>query len=231
MAKFEVKEKKKLNFQLLLDHTSSLLIIYNGKKKKLSAKIAGYRNKKIKLNLPENSYIFLLKFKPEVFYLLTGGKIENYKNKLTAFADIKFPDSEISDDEIINNVTDYFERKRFDFSLVKNYITEAIELINSKNGIFKAEEFVAKAGVSIRQFQREFKKVTGFSSKEFSSIVRINSLTSELIKENVSLRDIFFDFGFYDQAHFNREFKKITGANPSSFESRQKLIRYLNLLK
>ena len=100
-AKFEVKEKKKLNFQLLLDSTSSLLIFYDGKTKKYSAKIAGYRN----------------------------------------------------------------------------------------------------------------------------------SLTSELIKENVSLRDIFFDFGFYDQAHFNKEFKKIVGANPSLFESRQKLIKYLNLLK
>lgn len=231
MAKFEVKEKKKLNFQLLLDSTSSLLIIYNGKTKKLSAKIAGYRNKKVKLNLPENSYIFLLKFKPEVFYLFTGGKIENYKNKLTAFLDIKFSNSEITDDEILKIITDYFEQKMFDFTRVKSHIVEAIELINSSNGSVKTEELAEKAKISIRQFQREFKKVTGFSPKEFSSIVRINSLTSELVKENVSLRDIFFNFGFYDQAHFNKEFKKITGANPSLFESRQKLIKYLNLLK
>ncbi|MBS1493487.1 MAG: AraC family transcriptional regulator [Bacteroidetes bacterium] len=231
MAKFEVKEKKKLNFQLLLDSTSSLLIIYNGKTKKLSAKIAGYRDKKVNLNLPENSYIFLLKFKPEVFYLLTEGKIEKYKNKLTGFTDIKFSDPEIYDNEIIKIITDYFEQRSFNFSLVKNYVIEAIELINESNGSVKTEELAVKAAISVRQFQREFKKVTGFSPKEFSSIVRINSLTSELIKENVSLRDIFFNFGFYDQAHFNKEFKKITGANPSVFESRQKLIKYLNLLK
>lgn len=231
MAKFEVKEKKKLNFQLLLDYTSSLLIIYNGKTKKLSAKIAGYRDKKIKLNLSENSYIFLLKFKPEVFYLLIKGKIETCKNKLSAFNDIKFSNSEIKDDEIIRTIANYFEQSTFDFTRVKNYIVEAIELINNSKGSVKTEKLAEKAKISIRQFQREFKKVTGFSPKEFSSIVRINSLTSELVKENVSLRDIFFNFGFYDQAHFNKEFKKITGANPSSFESRQKLIRYLNLLK
>ncbi|MBN8570358.1 MAG: AraC family transcriptional regulator [Ignavibacteria bacterium] len=231
MAKFEVKEKRKLNFQLLLDYTSSLLIIYNGKTKKLSAKIAGYRNKKVKLNLPENSYIFLLKFKPEVFNLLVKGKVEDYKNKLSTFQDIKFSNSEITDDEILKIITYYFEQSIFDFTRVKNYITEAIELITYNNGVFRTEELVQKEKISIRQFQREFKKVTGFSPKEFSSIVRINSLTSELVKENVSLRDIFFDLGFYDQAHFNKEFKKIIGANPSMFESRQKLIRYLNLLK
>jgi len=220
-----------LNFQLLLDYTSSLLIIYSDKTKKLSAKIAGYRNKKIKLNLSENSYIFLLKFKPEVFYLLTKGKIENYKNKLKTFSEIKFNASEISDGEISKTITDYFQQSTLDFTMIKNYISEAIDTIIGNNGLFKIENIISGANISLRQFQREFKKITGFSPKEFSSIVRINSLTGELIKENVSLGDIFFDFGFYDQAHFNKEFKKIVGANPSLFESRQKLIRYLNLLK
>jgi AraC-like DNA-binding protein len=228
MAKFEVKEKKKLNFQLLLDYTSSLLIFYNGKTHKLSAKIAGYRDKKINLKLSENSFVFLLKFKPEEFYILNDGKIEKFKNKLTAFHDIKFDDSKISDNEIMKVIIKYFEKKKPDFSSVKKYVVHAINTIVLKNGIYKAEAISSE--VSVRQFQRDFKKVTGFSPKEFSSIVRINSLTSELVKENVSLRDIFFDFGFYDQAHFNKEFKKITGANPSLFESRQKLIKYLNLI-
>lgn len=226
-AKFEVREKKKLNFQLLLDYTSSLIILFNGRTKKLSAKIAGFRDKKISLNLKENSFVFLLKFKPEVFYILNDGKIEKFKNKLSAFPDINFNDSKISDDEIMKFIIKYFEKKKLDFSSVKKYVVNAINKIVLKNGIYKTDE---TGEVSIRQFQRDFKRITGFSPKEFSSIVRINSLTSELVKENVSLRDIFFEFGFYDQAHFNKEFKKIIGANPSSFESRQKLIKYLNLI-
>lgn len=227
IAKFEVKEKKKLNFQLLLDYTSSLLIFYNGKTQKLSAKTAGFRDKKISLNLTENSFVFLLKFKPEVFYILNEGKIEKFKNKLTAFTDIKFGDSKIPEDKILQIIIKYFERKKIDFSSVKKHVVDVINTIVLKNGTYKADETGA---VSIRQLQRDFKKVTGFSPKEFSSIVRINSLTSELVKENVSLRDIFFDFGFYDQAHFNKEFKKIIGTKPLQFESRQKLIKYLNLI-
>jgi AraC-like DNA-binding protein len=229
-AKFEVKERKKLNYQLLLDATSSLLILYNAKTKKLIAKIAGYRDKKISLNLSENSFVFLFKFKPETFYLLAEGNIGKYKNKLVAFSGIKFKDSEISDSEIIKIIENYFLQKRLDLSSIKKYVVDAINSIIIQNGLYKAEDIINDANVSVRQFQRDFKKVTGFSPKEFASIVRINSLTSELVKENVSLRDIFFDFGFYDQAHFNKEFKKIIGANPSSFESRQKLIKYLNLI-
>ena len=230
-AKFVVKEKKKLNFQLLPDYTSSLLIIFNGKTKSISLKIAGYRDKKIKLNLSENSYIHLLKFKPEIFYLLNKGDIEKFKNRLTSFSKIKIEEEIISDEETIEILSKYFEIQNINIASIKDYVIKSVNEVVSSEGIYKIEKISANAGTSMRQFQREFKKVTGFSPKEFSSIVRINSLTSELIKENVSFRDIFFNFGFYDQAHFNKEFKKIIGSNPALFESRQKLIRYLKLLK
>ncbi len=140
-------------------------------------------------------------------------------------------EKEKTDKEIYNTISLFFSDFKIDSDKIKKYVVDAIEMIYLKNGLFRSDEIIMQANVSMRQFQRDFKKITGFSPKEFSSIVRINSLSSELIKENVSLRDIFFNFGFYDQAHFNKEFKKLVGASPSAFESRQKLIKYLNLLK
>lgn len=231
ISKFEVKEKKKLKFQLLFAPAASLLIVYSGKTQQYISKIAGYRNQKLKINLPENSVLYMFKFRPEVFYLINKGEIEKFKNKITSFPALNIKEEIESDKELFHIVSSYFNKQTIDSGKVKGYITDTIDLIYKQNGVLKLNEIIRAVNVSTRQFQRDFKKVTGFSLKEFSSIVRINSLSSELIKDNVSLKDIFFNFGFYDQAHFNKEFKKLVGANPSLFESRQKLIKYLNLLK
>jgi len=230
-AKFEVKEKEKLNFNLLIDYTSSLLITIDKNTSKAAFNIAGFRDERIEIDLELDSVLYLYKFKPEIFFLINKGNIEGFKNKVIPFDDIKISKEIRTDEELSEALLKYFGNVKCDTSNIKNYVYDAIKLILENNGAFRIEDIFKKEEVSIRQFQREFKKVTGFSPKEFSSIVRVSSLTNELVKDDVSLADVFFNYGFYDQAHFNKEFKKVIGINPSSFESRQKLIKYLKLLK
>jgi AraC-like DNA-binding protein len=71
------------------------------------------------------------------------------------------------------------------------------------------------SGLSIRQFERRFKAVAGFSPKYFARICRFQSAKN---KYNAGRRermtDVAYLCDYYDQAHFNREFKEFSGVKP-----------------
>lgn len=71
-------------------------------------------------------------------------------------------------------------------------------------------------GISPRQLRRLFEFYVGDSAKTFSKIVRFQQLlhakpsAARLRKEK-----LFYDLGYYDQAHFIKEFKTLFGTTPS----------------
>jgi AraC-like DNA-binding protein len=82
-------------------------------------------------------------------------------------------------------------------------------------------EMVAQSYLSQRQFERNFKELTGFSAKTYLKITRFEQLidtvnTTSNFSE-LKLLDTALDLGYYDQAHLNHHFKEFTGLNPSSF--------------
>lgn len=71
-------------------------------------------------------------------------------------------------------------------------------------------------GLSPRQLRRRFHYYLGESAKTFSKVVRFQQLlqakpSTESLKHN----KIFYDVGYYDQAHFIKEFKHFYGLTPS----------------
>ena len=66
-----------------------------------------------------------------------------------------------------------------------------------------------------RQFERQFKNLTGVTPKMFSSITRYVT-TKEFIKSNPdkSLFLIALECGYYDHAHLIRDFKRFGGMLP-----------------
>ena len=71
-------------------------------------------------------------------------------------------------------------------------------------------------GVSERQLRRLFGYYFGESPKAFAKIIRFQNIlnakpSSKSLKEN----KIFYDEGYYDQAHFIKEFKAFYGVTPS----------------
>ncbi|RSC93482.1 helix-turn-helix domain-containing protein [Tenacibaculum singaporense] len=98
-------------------------------------------------------------------------------------------------------------------------VVKATKIIFDTNGQINIKQLSEKLCLSQRQFERKFKEHVGFSPKSFSRIVRFNALLGKYKKENMSLTEIAYDFGYYDQAHFIQDFKQFSGYNPKTYFS------------
>ncbi len=73
------------------------------------------------------------------------------------------------------------------------------------------------AALSHRQLSRLFQFYVGDTPKVFSRIVRFQQLLRAKPSVQALRRDkVFYDLGYYDQAHFIKEFKTLYGQTPGS---------------
>jgi len=91
----------------------------------------------------------------------------------------------------------------------------ALDLILKKQGVIHTETDL-DTGISPRQLQRLFNFYIGDTQKTFCQVVRFQNILKAK-PSNQSLREnkLFFDTGYYDQAHFIKAFKNFYGVTPS----------------
>lgn len=70
--------------------------------------------------------------------------------------------------------------------------------------------------LSLRQFERQFKKLSGFSPRSFLRIMRFNSVLNKDYQHK-SLTEIGIECGYYDQSHFIHDFRKFSGISPKKY--------------
>lgn len=95
-----------------------------------------------------------------------------------------------------------------------NRLYDAILVILQQTGNVNVEQDL-DTGISPRQLRRLFEYYIGDSAKTFAKVVRFQHVLSakpsaQCLRQN----KLFFDAGYYDQAHFIREFKTFYGVTP-----------------
>jgi len=83
------------------------------------------------------------------------------------------------------------------------------------------EKLADASGMSTRSLRRHFKRVNGYSPKEYLIKLRINCACELLGATMMSIDEIAFNTGFNDSNYFSKEFRKITGTTPSKYRSAQ----------
>ncbi|WP_209401072.1 helix-turn-helix domain-containing protein [Pseudozobellia sp. WGM2] len=119
-------------------------------------------------------------------------------------------------EEIMPELDNYFSEqiKRADFN-TDNRLYKAIGIILQNRGVVNLADEL-DIGISQRQLRRLFKFYIGDTAKTFSNVVRFqNILRAKPSVQSLKMNKLFFDVGYYDQAHFIKEFKNHYGVTPS----------------
>lgn len=95
-------------------------------------------------------------------------------------------------------------------------VSEAIAKIYSAKGNIRMKELASGLYISQDAFEKRFRRATGATPKQFSYIIKMNTVIRQNNRTS-SFLDIAFENGYYDQPHFNKDFKIFTGQTPTNF--------------
>jgi len=121
-------------------------------------------------------------------------------------------------DKALQNPFNYFNHFYSERINTKtNPLQSVIKDIHSTNGQISIYELSKKHFTTVRQLERNFKRLVGLSPKEYSNIIRFQNALGLIkkTKQNRSLLDIAFECGYYDHSHLSNEIKLKTGLPPS----------------
>ncbi|TWF33880.1 AraC-like DNA-binding protein [Chitinophaga polysaccharea] len=164
---------------------------------------------------------------PQLFRLPASELSDHY----AAMNAVLGKDGEILEDKMIlasNNaqrakiVSNFLEARlknvRTEYSPISSAITTIVNAYHTSS----IQTLADTNFLSLRQFERRFKELSGFRPKSFLRIMRFNSVLTKDFQDK-SLTEIGVESGYYDQSHFIHDFQKFSGISPKEYFKRKSL--------
>jgi AraC-like DNA-binding protein len=119
--------------------------------------------------------------------------------------------------ERVNIMIPFFERKLAAIKQHNAPMAYAIKNMIHAEGLVDIGKLAGDCCLSRRQFERNFKEMSGFSPKLYMRIMRFQAATKSYGMRHTSLTDIAYGCGYYDQSHFIHDFKEFSGFHPREY--------------
>lgn len=98
-------------------------------------------------------------------------------------------------------------------------INGALQFLNHRHGNVTISTLANHFDINKRKLERLFNDQVGLTAKEYAQTRRIKQARLYLKQHpELSLTDIAYELGFYDQAHFIKLFKHVVGISPKSYQ-------------
>ena len=113
---------------------------------------------------------------------------------------------------------------------IENYDPLFCSVVNEMSFSMRENSSIvsSRADISLRQFQRKFKNLTGYTPSQFLRISKLQYVIDSTKPDNMAR--LALELGYYDQSHFINDFKKITGGiTPSQYFMGLEELKWKNL--
>lgn len=183
-------------------------------------------SRKEQLFLHQNTLYFGVRFWPEQHSIIFKESMHELIEKVIPLANILTFDEQVIENlfncdsfnariQMFNQFLDNLQQEyRKEFHVIQFIISELYKL----NGLGSLEQIASSTGYSPQFIRRLFERFIGLTPKQFAQIVQLQcSLDLMEKKQNLSMLDLVYEAGYYDQAHFIKAFKKFMHITPKQF--------------
>lgn len=189
----------------------------------LSGQLKDYYDIKVTGNLS----LFSILFKPQGLSIFTNIPVSEFYNQNVPLRLI-FPNDINRLEDKLSAASSFLERisivEEFLFRQLLNTlnpnsarIENCINTINHSKGLVDIHSLASEACLSRKQFERTFSNYIGVSPKQFLNIRFQNALHEKSKHKNISLTELTYKCGYYDQSHMINDFQQLSGLSPKEY--------------
>ena len=223
---WQLKTKRKLSedFNYCVVSDGCIDIFFDNKQPEESF-IMGFCRKFTEFNIGKEFHYIGIRFLPTAFPILFGINAKKLSNHSQELKNIN-PEiynwicSEIKPRTSFEDISKKLDKKLLEvihnqnIELDQRFLNSLI-LIFQKKGFLDTEKDL-DIGLSPRQLRRIFDYYIGTTAKSFSNVIRFQYiLNAKPSQQSLKNNKLYFDVGFFDQAHFIKNFKTFYGVTPS----------------
>jgi AraC-like DNA-binding protein len=120
--------------------------------------------------------------------------------------------------QLVESANDIFLAQEIALTPKMNFTKALCEFIMTKDGLVKVTDIANQFNKSRQYINKTFRQEVMCSLKTFITAVKIMALVKQKAKSgDVSLTQLSYDYGYFDQAHFINDFKKVCGVTPGYY--------------
>jgi len=189
----------------------------------------GHQNDFYDIELTGDLSVFSIVFQPQGLMQFFKFPLHETYNQNVALQDINGQTGRDLEEKM-GEATTFYQRveiiESYFLSLFKNNfldfefrrINHIAELIKKSYGNISIDLMISEACLSRKQFERIFAEHIGISPKQYLKIIRFQSAIFQKQQNiDLSMTELSYECGYFDQSHFIKDFKSFCGFTPNQY--------------